>query len=69
MYLPDYRAKALINHLQRIVNHASCSHSDTRTVNALRLVRQDLRYLSKLLDNETTETKSAKKENIGATPR
>lgn len=68
MYLPDYRAKALLIHLQRIVSHASCSPDDTRTVNALRLARQDMRYISKLLQNEKDKSTITTSKNIRTAP-
>lgn len=47
MQIPDYRAKTLCKHLKRIVENVKCDPADTRTLNALRLARQDLRDLEK----------------------
>ena len=47
MEIPDYKAKALYTHLRRILGNVKCDPADTRTFNALRLARQDLRDLEK----------------------
>ncbi|MBD5367220.1 MAG: hypothetical protein HDR82_09545 [Bacteroides sp.] len=53
MQIPDYKAKALIAHLRRIVEHALSDPADTRMANALRLAKSDLRTLEKLLPRDT----------------
>lgn len=47
--IPAYKARALAAHLRRIVGKAGCDPSDTRTANALRLAKIDLKTLDKLL--------------------
>lgn len=53
MQIPDYKAKALLAHLRRIVTHAKSDPADTRTANALRLLNGDMRWLQKQLLNDT----------------
>lgn len=52
MYIPKSNVKAIRSHLKRIVENARADASDTRTVNALRLARRDLRLLDKYLTME-----------------
>lgn len=52
MQIPYYRVKVLRVHLKRILEHAKCAPGDTRTANAIRLAKEDLRVLEKLLSNE-----------------
>lgn len=47
--VPAYRARSMAAHLKRITERACCDPSDTRTANALRLAKADLRTLEKLL--------------------
>ena len=47
MQIPEYKAKALYAHLKRIVECAKCDSTDTKTANALRLAKVDLRWLEK----------------------
>lgn len=55
MQIPDYKAKALYAHLKRIVECAKYDPTDTKTANALRLAKGDLRTLEKYLPkNKTT---------------
>lgn len=56
MQIPDYRAKALLNRIKRIADFATCNSSDTRTLNALRLLKEDVRWLNKKIDNDCNET-------------
>ena len=49
MQIPDYKAEAMLRHFKRVVENATVDATDTRTVNALRLARQDLRQLEKYL--------------------
>lgn len=49
MQIPVYKAKALYIHLKRIAENVRCDPADTRTVNALRLAKRDLRELEKAL--------------------
>lgn len=50
MQIPDYKVKALCSHLRRIVECAKCDPRDTKTVNALRLAKKDLRILEKTMN-------------------
>lgn len=52
MQIPDYKARAIYAHLKRIVENVEPDISDTRTVNAFRLARQDLRQLKKYIEME-----------------
>lgn len=47
--IPAYLLREWHRHLKRIVENASCNPSDTRTLNALRLARKDLRTMEKYL--------------------
>lgn len=47
MEIPDYKVQALYRHLKRIVENVRCSPADTRTIDALRLARLDMRDLEK----------------------
>lgn len=49
MQIPDYKAEALYRHLKRIVECAKYDPADTRTANALRLAKGDLRILKKII--------------------
>lgn len=51
MQIPDYKAKALYAHLKRIVECVKYDPADTRTANALRLAKGDLRTIEKLLND------------------
>lgn len=48
MQVPDHIISALLPRLRRIADHARCSPLDTRTTNALRLIRADIARLGKL---------------------
>ena len=48
MQIPDHIISALLPRLRRIADHALCSPLDTRTANALRLLRADIARLEKL---------------------
>ena len=47
MEIPRYKVDSLIRHLERIVTHCRAEPSDSRTANALRLLRKDLAELRK----------------------
>ena len=47
--IPDYLLRAWITHQRRIIDNVRCDPRDTRTVNALRLARKDLRNMEKHL--------------------
>ena len=51
--IPAYLLREWHRHLKRIVENATCDPSDTRTVNALRLARKDLRGMEKHLQTKT----------------
>lgn len=55
MQIPDYKAKTLYARLKRIVECAKCDPRDTKTANALRLLKGDLRTLEKLLKDGNKE--------------
>lgn len=48
--IPAYFLKSLYTHYKRIAENARCDPSDTRTANALRLAKSDLRKLDKILN-------------------
>ena len=51
--VPEYLLREWHRHLTRIVEHATYNRADTRTANAFRLARKDLRRMNKLLsDND-----------------
>ena len=50
MQIPDYLIKAIHGHYKRIVENAKCAPSDTKTANALRLAKGDLRKLEKIIN-------------------
>lgn len=54
MKIPQYRLKAIASRIERVVNNADCDYRDLRTINALRLLRGDVAYIQKLL-NENNE--------------
>lgn len=51
--IPEYLLREWHRHLKRIVENATYERADTRTANAFRLARKDLRRMNKLLpDND-----------------
>lgn len=55
MRIPEYRLKEWRTHLKRIVDNAKCDPSDTKTANAIRLAKKDLRRMDNYLeDNDKT---------------
>ena len=50
--IPLYVLRDWQRHLSRIVENVTCDPSDTRTVNALRLVRKDLRRMERYLQDD-----------------
>lgn len=50
MRIPEYRLKEWRSHLKRIVENVKCDPSDTKTANAIRLARKDLRRMDKYLE-------------------
>ncbi len=57
MQIPDYRIKALCSWLKHIIIHATYDVRNTRTANALRLIKQDLAYLDKVMNQKTKNEK------------
>lgn len=51
--IPEYRLREWHRHLKRIVENARCDSTDTRTTDALRLARKDLRSLEKYITTES----------------
>lgn len=45
--IPQYRLREWHRHLKRITENATCDPGDTRTANALRLARKDLREMER----------------------
>lgn len=52
--IPQYLIREWHSHLKRIVNNVSCDPSDSRTANALRLARKDLRRMEQILNPNDT---------------
>lgn len=57
MHIPLYFAKALLSHCKRMAEHGTADRSDTKTVNAFRLARKELRRLERMI-NETDQCKT-----------
>lgn len=55
MQIPEYIILATYNHLKRIVDNAKCERADTRTANAIRLARTDLKRLEKYVIKTNTK--------------
>lgn len=49
MEIPDYRARALLSRLRRIISRAELPPGDYRTADAVRLVKADMRWIEKRL--------------------
>ena len=47
-----YFLKALYTRYKRIAENATCEPSDTRTTNALRLAKSDLRKLDRIINEQ-----------------
>lgn len=56
--IPLYVLRDWHRHLSRIVEYATCDPSDTRTANAMRLVRKDLRRMERYLQNKNSDDKT-----------
>lgn len=56
--IPVYLLREWYSHLRRIVENATCRPSDTRTANALRLARKDLRRIERYLETSETHDKT-----------
>lgn len=56
--IPLYVLRDWQRHLSRIVEYATCDPSDTRTVNALRLARKDLRRMERYLQSKNSDDKT-----------
>ena len=54
MEIPRSKAKAIYAHLKRIVENVRPDATDTRTYNALRLARKDLRTLETYITMDST---------------
>lgn len=50
MQIPDRFVTALASHLRRVTAKASCAPTDSRTADAMRLLRRDLRVLERMID-------------------
>lgn len=49
MEIPTYIIREWHSHIRRIAENATCDPSDTRTANALRLARKDIRRMERYL--------------------
>ena len=57
MQIAKSSAISLCRHMKRIIENATCDPRDTRTVNAIRLAKTDLRKLEKIIqENDTVST-------------
>lgn len=54
--VPVYMLKQLCARCKRIAENATCSSSDTRTANALRLLKKDIPKLEKYIDRNDNVT-------------
>lgn len=50
--IPLYALREWHRHLARIVGNVTCDPSDTRTANALRMARRDLRRMDKYISEK-----------------
>lgn len=54
--VPVYMLKQLCARCKRIADNATCSPSDTRTANSLRLIKKDISKLEKYIDRNENVT-------------
>lgn len=50
---------SLYRHMKRIIENATCDPRDTRTVNAMRLAKADLRKLEKIIQDDDNVSTTA----------
>lgn len=67
-YIPVWFLGFLIGRIKRVLEHAICDPSDTRTANAMRLLGHDLQKLKAYHDKELEEIRNKKKCEIGTEP-
>lgn len=56
MQIPEYRLREWHTHLKRILENAECDRNDTRTADAIRLAKKDLRRMERYIDNGNDKT-------------
>lgn len=57
MDIPSHILLGWQSHMKRVAGHAACDPSDTRTANALRLLRRDLRTMERYLHGTKKDKK------------
>lgn len=56
MQIPEYRLREWHTHLKRILENAECDRNDTRTADAMRMAKKDLRRMERYIDNGNDKT-------------
>lgn len=67
--ISDSLLKSACSHIRRVLDNADCETSDTRTYNAMRLLRRELARMERCLPEKYRQHGTAQNKDTSATRR